>query len=258
MGFSDSILKENKIYWTGRASGYSKVNQEELSTAQKTIWKKFLIHEIHSHFPTRPISDIHILDIGTGPGFFSILLAEAGFRVTAIDLTPAMLNEARRNAGILADRICFMQMNAEQLTFQDQSFDVVISRNLTWNLPNPEQAYREWVRVLKKGGMLLNFDANWYHYLFNESARNAYEADRLNTKEAGMEDRNIGENFDVMEEIAAKIPLSRIQRPAWDVTCLSKYGVRVKSDHTIWKQLWSEEEIINFSSTPLFMIHGCK
>ena len=36
-------------------------------------------------------------------------------------------------------RICFMEMIAEQLSFEDQSFDVVISRNLTWNLPNPER-----------------------------------------------------------------------------------------------------------------------
>ena len=37
----------------------------------------------------------------------------------------------------------------------------MISRNLTWTLPHVRHAYGEWVRVLKKGGVLLNFDANY-------------------------------------------------------------------------------------------------
>lgn len=258
MVYSDPIIHENLKYWTNRAPGYSDVNQTELSTDRHHVWQDFLITEIRTHFPNHSPSQIEVLDVGTGPGFFSILLAEAGFPVTAIDLTPAMLNEARSNAGSLANRIRFLEMNAEQLDFADQCFDVVISRNLTWNLPNPEQAYAEWTRVLKPNGLLLNFDANWYHYLFDESARDAYETDRSNTKAAGMKDANIGKDFDVMEEIAARIPLSKIQRPAWDIACLSKYGIRADSEHTVWKQLWSSEEVMNFSSTPLFMVRGCK
>lgn len=45
---------------------------------------------------------------------------------------------------------------------QDGSFDVIVTRNLTWNLEEPQKAYQEWCRVLKKGGILLNFDAGWY------------------------------------------------------------------------------------------------
>ena len=51
-------------------------------------------------------------------------------------------------------------MNAEALCFEDSSFDIVISRNLTWNLPDPDKAYAEWTRILKSGGLLLNYDAN--------------------------------------------------------------------------------------------------
>ncbi len=258
MLYSNPIIHKNLMYWTNRATGYSDVNKTELSSDRRYVWKDFLHTHIQTHFPDQSPFQIKVLDIGTGPGFFSILLAEAGFSVTAIDLTPAMLNEARSNAGPLADRIRFLEMNAQELDFPDQSFDVVISRNLTWNLPDPERAYQEWTRVLKKGGILLNFDANWYHYLFDESARNAYEADRINTKAAGMKDENIGDHFDIMEEIATKVPLSRIQRPQWDVTCLSNFGMNVKSDRFVWKQLWSPEEKMNFSSTPLFMILGCK
>lgn len=43
-------------------------------------------------------------------------------------------------------------LDAEKPEFPDATFDVVVSRNLTWTLPHAEEAYREWTRVLKKGG----------------------------------------------------------------------------------------------------------
>ena len=46
----------------------------------------------------------------------------------------------------------------------DNTFDMIVSRNVTWNLEHPDRAYYEWMRVLKPGGVLLNFDANWYHH----------------------------------------------------------------------------------------------
>ena len=195
-----------------------------------------------------------MLEVGTGPGFFAILLCELGYDVTAIDLTPAMLAEAKKNAGLLADKIRWMEMNAEALEFPDGRFDVVVSRNLTWNLPHPEQAYAEWVRVLKPGGLLLNFDANWYSYLFDEEAQAAYDRDRANSAEQGVGDQNVGENFDVMEDIARRMPLSNIRRPEWDLRLLQTLGLDAEAGETVWQRVWSEEEKLNFASTPMFMI----
>ncbi len=149
-------------------------------------------------------------------------------------------------------------MNTEALCFADASFDAVVSRNLTWNLPHPEQAYSEWVRVLRPGGLLLNFDANWYAYLLDETARAAYEQDRANSAERGVGDQNIGENFDVMEDIARRVPLSGIRRPEWDLKQLSGLGLHAEADEEIWQSVWSEEEKLNFSSTPLFLIRAEK
>lgn len=252
---SVTILDQNRRYWTGRASGYSKVNQEELSSSrQHCVWQDTLCDEMRAHFPDRPPESIHVLDIGCGPGFFSIVLAEEGYLVTAADLTPAMLERARENAGELASRITFLEMNAEDLRFPDGCFDAIVTRNLTWNLPHPERAYQEWSRVLKSGGLLLNFDANWYHYLFNETARRSYEEDRMRTEATGIRDENIGDGFEVMEQIAAQIPLSRIQRPQWDRQILTSLDMQVTVNEQIWNRVWSPEEQINFSSTPLFLI----
>ena len=253
-----TILSENKSYWTGRAASYSEVNQLELATQQRQKWSDCLHAEITRQFPDSASKSLRALEVGTGPGFFAILLRELGYDVTAIDLTPAMLTEAKKNAGELAGKIRWMEMNAEALDFADASFDVVVSRNLTWNLPHPDKAYAEWARVLKPGGLLMNFDANWYAYLFDDEAQAAYDRDRVNSAEQGVWDQNVGENFDVMEDIARRVPLSSIRRPAWDLTQLHGLGLHARADEQIWQQVWSEEEKLNFSSTPLFLVSAIK
>jgi len=258
MGSQQTILSENKSYWTGRAASYSEVNQLELSTRQRQKWSDCLHAEIARQFPDCAPESLRVLEVGTGPGFFAILLRELGYDVTAIDLTPAMLEEAKKNAGELAGKICWMEMNAEALEFEDASFDVVVSRNLTWNLPHPDKAYAEWERVLKPGGLLLNFDANWYAYLFDGEAQAAYDRDRANSAEQGVWDQNVGENFDVMEDIARRVPLSNIRRPKWDLKLLQGLSLRAEADEQIWQRVWSEEEKLNFSSTPLFLVRAVK
>lgn len=249
-----TILQENRSYWTNRSVTYSQENREELGDAHRKIWRRVLSDRISAHFPGRPRESLRILEVGTGPGFFAIILTEAGYRLTAIDLTPAMLEEARSNAGPLAAQIDFREMNAEELTFPDESFDVIVTRNLTWNLPHADKAYAQWCRVLRKGGMLLNFDANWYNYLFDTEAEAGYRQDRENTAAQGCRDLNIGENYNVMEEIARRIPISAVTRPEWDRQILSRLGLEVSIDPQIWKQVWSEQEQLSFASTPMFMI----
>ena len=253
-----TILSENKSYWTGRAASYSEVNQLELATEQRRKWSDCLCAEIMQQFPDRTPGSLRVLEVGTGPGFFAILLRELGYAVTAIDLTPAMLEEAKKNAGELAGKICWMEMNAEALTFADESFDVVVSRNLTWNLPHPDKAYAEWARVMKPGGLLLNFDANWYAYLFDDEAQAAYDRDRANSAEQGVWDQNVGENFDVMEDIARRVPLSNIRRPEWGLALLQGLSLHAEADGQIWQYVWSEEEKLNFASTPLFLVRAVK
>ena len=253
-----TILSENKSYWTGRAASYSEVNQLELATEQRRKWSDCLHAEIARQFPNSASEFLRVLEVGTGPGFFAILLRELGYDVTAIDLTPAMLTEAKKNAGELVGKIRWMEMNAEALDFADASFDVVVSRNLTWNLPHPDKAYAEWARVLKPGGLLLNFDANWYAYLFDDEAQAAYDRDRVNSAEQGVWDQNVGENFDVMEDIARRVPLSNIRRPKWDLALLRGLGLRAEANEQIWQRVWSEEEKLNFSSTPLFLVRAKK
>ena len=250
--------EENIHYWTHRSPGYSGVNQEELATDQKRVWGRTIQERIAARFPGRKPGSIRVLDVGTGPGFFAIILARMGYQVTAVDYTASMLEEARRNAGALADKIDFHQMNAEELMFADHSFDVLVTRNVTWNLHDPEKAYSHWTRVLAPGGLLLNFDANWYRYLWDEEAELGHRRDRENLAVSDVRDENAGTDVDAMEAIARKTPLSRQHRPQWDLRVLSRFGIQASADENIWQRVWTKEERINNASTPMFLIEGRK
>ena len=170
-----------------------------------------------------------------------------------------MLREARRNAGALVDKIRFARMDAQKLAFADGSFDAIVTRNLTWNLPDPAGAYREWMRVLRPGGALVNFDANWYAYLFNEDKQQEYRRDRANTRLAGVEDHEAYAEADMMEGISRLLPMGRLRRPQWDVDALTALGFSaVHADTSVGKRLWNPEEKINYASTPGFMVWATK
>ena len=89
------LIDKIEAYWTGRAEGYSEVNQGELATNQRQKWTE----NLKKHLPKGEPRNVKVLDVGTGPGFFAILLAEAGYQVTAVDYTEEMLKEAGKNAG---------------------------------------------------------------------------------------------------------------------------------------------------------------
>ena len=244
-------------YWTTRARGYSEYNQQEMADARRTMWRDKLLRLLEGQFPNRKHEEIRILDVGTGPGFFAILLAEAGYQVTAVDYTEEMLKEARQNAGELAEKIQWRVGDAQELELESESFDAVVTRNVTWNLPDPAKAYREWNRMLKKGGVLYNFDADWYGHLFNEEKREGYEKDRQQTEDQNVEDYYKGTDIEKMEEIARQVPLSQLKRPEWDMEAMKAAGfVNVECEREVWKEVWTEEEILNNSSSPIFLLKG--
>lgn len=242
-------------YWTRRAPSYTDVIKKNLADGWDQVWADELI----SHFPDGGDRPLRVLDIGTGPGFYAIILARRGYEVTAVDYSEGMLREAKRNAGALANKIRFARMDAQKLAFADGSFDAIVTRNLTWNLPDPAGAYREWMRVLRPGGALVNFDANWYAYLFNEDKQQEYQRDRTNARLAGVEDHEAYAETDMMEGISRMLPMGRLRRPQWDMDTLNALGFSaVNADTSVGKRLWNPEEKINYASTPGFMVWATK
>jgi SAM-dependent methyltransferase len=100
-----------------------------------------------------------VLDVGCGAGHTALAFAERVASVVALDLTPAMLAQARRLA---AERglanVRFEQGNAAHLPFPDASFDVVTSRLAAHHVADPAAMVNEVARVLARGGIFLLSD----------------------------------------------------------------------------------------------------
>lgn len=149
--------------------------------------------------------------MGVAAGFFTTLLASMGFQVTAVDYSTKMLEEVRRNLETEGLKAELHQMDVQSLEFADNSFDAVVSRNVFWNLEHADKAYEEAYRVLKKDGILILEDGNYYRRFFSDKYQKAYdEFQRGHEKEEqGCHARHNKENvdFSIMDEIAKKLPM---------------------------------------------------
>ena len=253
------MLEEIQGYWNHRYTGYSKVNQKELEGIQRERWKERLKRLLSGN------QTLKVLDIGTGPGFFTIILEELGFNsITGVDVSEKMLEVARENIqkyGKENSSIQLLQMDAQNLEFEPESFDIIVSRNLTWNLQNPQQAYSEWLRVLKPNGALFIFDASWYSFLQNEQLEKEFEAKRQQAIEEKLEDYWQGEGVDEekMDWIVQQLPLTYQQRPQWDIDYFSSQeDVSVETEENFGDLVWNYEEQLNYGATPMFCIKVVK
>jgi SAM-dependent methyltransferase len=200
-------------YWSLRAANYSESVLEDL---RSDGWKRWMA-AIEAH---RPPGTLKVLDVGTGPGFFPIVMGREGHQVTAVDYSQAMLEAARDNCLRFGASASFLRMDAQRLEFPDGTFDLVLSRNLLWDLERPRQAYREWIRVLRPGGRLIVFDGNHYLHLYDREYRELERAKDRTRYLAGVD-------TDIIRDIAFELPLSRERRPQWDVNTLTELGARL-------------------------------
>ncbi|MBT2406836.1 MULTISPECIES: class I SAM-dependent methyltransferase [unclassified Streptomyces] len=142
-------------YWDAAASAFDDEPDHGLRQEHtRAAWAELL----HSWVPDGPAD---VLDVGCGTGSLSLLLAEAGHRVTGVDLAPRMVAEAeaKLTAAGLAGR--FLVGDAAAPPTGEERYDVVLSRHLLWTLPDPEAALRQWVARLRPGGRLVLVEGRW-------------------------------------------------------------------------------------------------
>jgi SAM-dependent methyltransferase len=97
-----------------------------------------------------PEHPVDLLDLGCGTGSLSLLAAEQGHRVTGVDLSPAMLEQARaKTAGRDTE---FLLGDAAAPPVGERRFDAVLVRHVLWTLPEPADALRHWSGLLRTRG----------------------------------------------------------------------------------------------------------
>ncbi len=246
------VLDGIKSYWGVRSDSYSRQNLDEMNDWRRDIWRDLIL----KYAPEG--ETLRILDVGTGPGFFAMNMALAGHQVTAVDVTEEMLEHAKENAQAYGAEVKFLPYDGKRLPLRDGSFDLIISRNVLWNMEEPEAAMEEWKRVLRPGGRFVYFDANWYLYLFDgeQKARHDRAHERYHRLYPKMvHDQLGGEKAKYMENLALKLPLSKIRRPDWDRDVLGRIGMKLLFLHpNVGEYVWEEWEKVHYEATPLFMV----
>ena len=103
--------------------------------------------------------DERLLDVGCGDGGVAVLLAERVREVVAVDVEASPEWQD-------TDRLAFLVANAEQLPFDDDSFDAIHSKDSLHHMDDPAAALAEYRRVLRPGGSLVVIEGNRYNPVF--------------------------------------------------------------------------------------------
>lgn len=136
----------NKIIYKAWSPMYDKIfNSGAFLQARKQIFE---------HIPFD--SGQKILFVGVGTGADLELIDQAQLNVTAIDFSPDMLHRARDK--FKHSSIEFLEMDAQNMAFENETFDYVIASLILSVVPDADKCFKEMERVLKKEGTIVIFD----------------------------------------------------------------------------------------------------
>ena len=229
-----TLSRRIEKYWDERSEHFSQSRRLELDGVDGAAWKNIFKKNL-------PAGKLKILDVGTGAGFFAAILSKLGHKVVGIDMSTKMLGEAQKNLCELNLHAEFHKMNAQELNFADETFDAVVTRNLTWTLPDVKAAYREWHRVLKVGGVLMNFDSDYGGESFSACTIEEITSAQLNECDA----------------IKNALAISTRRRPMWDAGFLEGINFFVRLDEDISHVVHRDKRCV-YDTVPLFAIFATK
>lgn len=120
-------------------------------SVNKYSWQRW----VFDHIKVEP--DARVLELGCGPAWLwaeNLDRVPDGWDVTLSDFSPGMVDEARRNLGHSQRPFALMEIDAQAIPFDGETFDAVIANHVLYHVPDRQKAYAEINRVLKSDGRL--------------------------------------------------------------------------------------------------------
>ena len=129
---------------------------------------------------------------------------------------------------------------------------------MVWSLERPKAAYKEWHRLLKPGGCLLVFDADWLVDCRDSEIRELEIEDRNEfVEQFGPLPRNFDEYISGVDW-RRELPLAEKNRPEWDGQELFAIGFKDITSPYVSGNVYDYGELIITRSMPMFMIRAVK
>ena len=203
-----TVLKKRIThYWSIRARAFADQRLRELDSPKARRWLEEIVPKLPESADNKPL---RVLDVGAGTGFFTFLLSPLGHEVVGIDLTPAMIAKAKE-----------------------------LARHLNISA---ERAYRAWAKLLRPGGVLINFDADYCREHCDELPK--LHAHKDISPACWRE----------YEAIKHELQPGQGVRPHWDAVLLRAAGFAdIAFDHGVWQRIYSEIDEF-FNPTPIFVL----
>jgi SAM-dependent methyltransferase len=211
---------------------------------EAAAWRAVLLR----HLPSPPA---RVLDVGAGTGSLSVLAAQLGFRVTALDLSPQMLERAREKAEAQGLELRTVVAPAHQPP--RGPFDAVMERHLLWTLPEPVAAVGAWRKVVPDGRVVL-FEGTWWPQ--DPASRAKLWVAGLVRRALHTPQEHHGE-YD--PDLLETLPLARRMSPAAALEVLARAGfarARIERLRDIeWARLMTEHPLLGpLESVPRFAV----
>ena len=138
-----------------------------------------------------------ILEVGTGKGHFTLTLAKEGYKFTTVDISKEEQEIARLNLRYygLESSVDFRIENAEQLSFEDKSIDIIFSINTIHHLNTPFKVIDEFIRIISFEGKIIISD-------FTD--KGFYVLDKIHSAEGRMHEKASITLHDIKEYLSRK------------------------------------------------------
>jgi SAM-dependent methyltransferase len=214
----DGLFQKVERAWSQDSGGYDELIQQQLRRERDVRYWKDELRTVLG-------PDCHeVLDVGCGPGFFSVLLLSMGYAVKSVDGAEGMVERARKNIAAAGFEPRVSLEDAVKLDYcMPNSLDAIVSRDVVWTLYDPEQAFARWKELLREGGQVVIYDGNYRHdhnslrYRLGKGIATAVKFLAEGKKAVAGQHNAVGTGFE-------ELPMVHFPRPGRDLELLQKTG----------------------------------